>query len=276
MVARPGPGLAFVVLCCVLPVGVAGCSADSTGVSANDQRLAFCLAPDRRQDLVDTAVNLGIATTPDTAAPRDAAPHLVVHGREVAVDRWRGPEFERACDALMAASRNEAPASGTPGWLTDLLSTGKAVLLLLIGAAFSMLATGTRDAGTRRRLLAAEMRSAADNFAVTCGAFLDAQLQPRPAGPDARLVRDRRQELLARLREMRALYRDSPAQESSLTLLNGPLGESLLQDWEVGDDTDLARRVDDSRQDLSTLSDNVAALTGWLDRSLLARLGGAG
>jgi hypothetical protein len=269
MVARPGPGVAFVVLCCVLPVGIAGCSVASTGVSADDQRLAFCLAPERRQELVDTAVNLGVARASDTVD------HLSVHDREMAVDKWRGPEFERACDALMAASRNEAPVSGTPGWLTDLLGTVKAILLLLAGAAFTMVTGGMRDAGTRRRLLAAELRGAAENFAVTSRAFLDAQLDPHSGAPDDRIVRDRRQELLAKLHEVRALYRDPPDHGRSLTVLNGPLSESLLlRDWVLGDKADQVRRADTLRQDLTTLSDHVAALAGWLQRSLLARLGG--
>lgn len=262
MVVRSACGLAVIVLWSVL----AGCSAGS-GDLKNDQRIVFCLATDRRQSLVNAAVQLGLAT------PSGTAGHLSVGGRDIAVDRWRGPEFERACDALMAASRNQT--SGTPGWLTNVLATVQAVVLLLVGALVTLLIGGLKDAGTRRRLLAGELRTVADEFADICGAHLDARLDDHYSMPPDQLVRDRRQDLVAKLREVRALYRGSVDIEPSLTPLTGPLSEAMLRDWELDDSPDRQRRVETLRKDLATLSEQVTVITDWLERSPLARLGGA-
>lgn len=264
MAVRSACGLALIVLWAAL----AGCST-GTGAVTNDQRVVFCLASDRRSDLVDAAIQLGLAK------PSRISGRLSVNGRDIPVEQWRGPEFERACDALMAASRNQAPPSDIPGWLTNLLTTGQSVVLLLAGALVTLLTGGLKDAGTRRRLLAGELRVVADEFAEICGAYLDAQLDHHYSAPTDQLIRDRRQDLVAKLREVRALYRSSVDTEPPLTLLTGPLSEAMLRDWELTDPPDRPGRVDVLRQTLTTLSEQVAVVTGWLERSLLARLGGA-
>lgn len=262
MVVRSACGLALIVLWSAL----AGCSA-GTSDSKSDQRIVFCLAPDRRQSLITAAVQL------DLVARSEVAGAVSVGGRDIAVERWRGPGFERACDALMAATRNQA--SSGPGWLTNVLATAQAVVLLLAGALVTLLIGGLKDAGTRRRVLAGELRTVADEFADICGAYLDALLDDHYSMPTDQLVRDRRQDLVAKLREVRALYRGSVDTEPSLTPLAGPLGEAMLRDWELGGPPDRQRRVEALRKDLTNLSGQVTVITDWLERSPLARLGGA-
>jgi hypothetical protein len=263
MIVRSACGLAVIVLWSAL----AGCSTESADL-ANDQRVVFCLgSSDRREDLVDAAIRLGLAK------PSRIQGHVSVGGRDTVVEQWRGPGFDRACDALMEASRNQAPPSATPEWLTNVLATGQALLLLLAGALVTLLTGGLKDAGTRRRVLAGELRAVTDDFVDICGAYLDAQLDHRHSAPTDQLVRDRRQALVAKLREVRALYQGSVDTEPSLTLLTDPLGEAMLRNWELDDPPEKQQRVEALRTHLTSLSEQVAVITNWLERSFLARLG---
>jgi hypothetical protein len=132
-----------------------------------------------------------------------------------------------------------------------------------------------KDAGTRRRLLAGERRVVGDDFDEICRAFLAARIDRRLSAPTDQLVRDRRQDLVAKLREVRALYRSSVNTKPSLALLTGPLSEAMLRDWELADQPGRQNRVDTLGKNLTTVSKEVSDITDWLERSALARLGGA-
>jgi hypothetical protein len=265
-------------LSCVLLLGLgmaaSGCSTSNRTEAKNDERIAYCLGETRQAALVDVAIRLGIAR------PESHSGQVVTQGTRLTLEQWQsrhGTEFNRACDALMAANGHpvRAQPSSTPAWLTDLLATVKAVLLLLAGAALTLLTGGLRDAGTRRRLQAAQLRNATDNFVAACEAFLEDQIESTRTGTADQSVRDRRQELIAKLRETQALYPNQVDPSRPLSLLTGELDRSIQRDWELSsDETARRQRMDRIRNALTSLIGSVEAINQKLHRSALARLGG--
>lgn len=259
---EPGRWLAAGQACSLLlGVGLAtsGCATSNAGARA-DGRIAYCLDDAMRPALTAVANRLNIP----------------VPGQSL--DTWRGADFDRACDALMAAKAHPVPAAGpaVPTWLTDLLGIAKSLGLLLLGAALTLLTGGLRDTGTRRRLHAAQLRTATDNFVNACETFLDSRVDlvtDATAGPT---LRDRRQELLAKLRELHALYRGKVDPTSSVRLLNDKLDRSIQRDWELSrtrpDRQDRATTV---RASLTALVEHTEAINRKLEQSLLAWLGSA-
>jgi hypothetical protein len=253
----------------MFPFLLSGCASNADDTAANDLRLVYCLAQGRERSVAEAAVRLGFATTSDTPD------HLMVAGRDILVTSWRGPDFERACDAVMAADRNQAPPSGTPPWLTTLLATVNAVALLLVGAIVTLATGGLRDAGTRRRIAAGQLRTAVEGFTAVLTAYLDAKVDTGGVAPGEQVVRDRGQELARALRAVRAVHKKSPDPVNALTRLRDDLGESALRGWELRDDQETEAEVARLRTSMTDLVTEIDVVTGWLERSALSRLGGA-
>lgn len=267
MAVRPAVAAAVVALTPILPLLLSGC-ASTTGTATNDQRLVYCLAQGRERAVADAAIRLGLAK------PADTATHLVVDGRKLLVTSWRGPGFERACDAVMAADRDQAPPSGTPQWLTTLLATVNAVALLLAGAIVTLATGGMKEAGTRRRVAAGQLRTAAAGFTAVFGTYLDAKADSQIVAPGEQVVRERGQELASALRTVRAVHKKSPDPATAITRLREDLGESALRGWELRDDRETEAEVARLRTSMTELVREIDVVNDWLERSALSRLGG--
>jgi hypothetical protein len=236
--------------------------------------MVYCLAPAQQGNLVRAAVEL-------VPAHESAKPdHLVVGGHDLSVDQWRqqyGSQFDRVCDAVMAAQRPVvATTAGTSASGSDLLSKVEAVVLLVAGALVTLLAGGVQNAGTRRRLQAARLRTTTDNFDAACNAYLN-DLIDTGVAPVVQNIRDRRQELRAALHETDALYpRYGDKIKSLLTLLGAALGDDSIQrGWELDDPPKRPDRAAGVRVELATLVTDMDVVSKGLERSLLGRIGGA-
>jgi hypothetical protein len=269
-IRRCSPVLALLLGLCL---AVSGCSASVPTASQNDERLVYCLDLTRQANLATAAVRLGLGSV------GKAPDHLVVSDEDLSVEQWQrkqGAQFDRACDALMAENNHPVPkAGGLPNWINDLLSTIRAVLLLLAGAAFTLAAGGLRAAGERRRLQAAGLRGAADNFVAACEIYLDDRLARHRPSPSDQPLRDRRLELAAKLREAGALYPKRVDPQPSLELLSGVLSESIQRDWELKEEPENRVRADGIRKSIVKLIDSTGDINRKLERSVLAHLGGA-
>jgi hypothetical protein len=120
-----------------------------------DSSVVYCLFADRRPQLRDAAVVLGLGSP----APSSAT-GLVVSDTPVDLDRWRGQhprDCEKACSALMAAVGGPGqPGAGGGGTLTELVGNLGPVTSALVDDRLAQL----RDlSGSVERLALAYSRS---------------------------------------------------------------------------------------------------------------------
>jgi hypothetical protein len=265
MAVRPGSVVAAVALSSMFPFVLSGCAGDP-GTATDEQRLVYCLAQGRERSVAEAAIRLGLASR------SEHADHLVVAEGDILVTSWRGADFARACDAVMAANRNEAPVSGTPGWLATVLATVNALGLLLVGAFVTLVTGSLRETGTRRRAAAGHLRAASQSFSSVFEAYVDAQVVSNAAAPAPQTVRERRRELESALLAAQAVHKSSPDLEEASRRLREELGESALRDWELDDDKETeVHKLHTSRTELT---EEIEGVNKWLERSLLSRLGG--
>jgi hypothetical protein len=198
----------------------------------------------------------------------------VVAEGDILVTSWRGPDFVRACDTLMAANGAQTPGAGRSQGLSTLLATANALGLLLVGALVTMVTGGLKDAGTRRRVNGGKLRTAAESFSSVFEAHLDAKVGKGATAPGQQDIRNRRQELASSLRAVRAMHRGAPDPAKALRRLRDELGESALRGWELRDDQEKTAEVTTLRATMAELDKDIDAVTTWLERSALSRLGG--
>ncbi len=195
-----------------------------------DGRLVFCLAPSQRENLTNAAVAIG------PAQPAPTPGRLVVDGVNLSVEQWRaryGADFDRACDALISAARTtDAGAAGGGSADSGLLSDVRSVLLLVAGAVVSLLSGSVKYGIDRRRLQASQLSSAEQRFVT---GYRDYRAERRGgSSPDIGPVREQRQDLVARLRDVLDLY---PA-----------LAPAKAADAVLTRELDMERLTDDSRR----------------------------
>ncbi|MFI6370674.1 hypothetical protein [Streptomyces sp. NPDC050546] len=164
---RTGPRWTPVLLLGTLALlpATAGQAAADTGRS--DVRLVYCLADEHRGELGDAAVRLGVVRrAPGPAGGTDA---VRVPGREggvMSLDAWAGKrtdDFERVCDAVMAAAGDPPGASadkggGGLGGFTD------GALLLVTGAVLTVLGQKTERISAERRTHGRQLTAAVLEF----------------------------------------------------------------------------------------------------------------
>jgi hypothetical protein len=167
-----------------------------------DSSVVYCLSADRRPQLRDAAVALGMGSP----APSSAT-DLVVGDRPVDLDRWRGQhprDFEKACTALMAAVRGPGQPGGG-GDTSSLLASVVPLVAAVAGALLTWRATARRDAGGLLRQQAEALRSANLRFVQAAERYLRRRLEPGdPPSPDE--LRERRSDLAAQVDQVAASH----------------------------------------------------------------------
>lgn len=198
-----------------------------------DARLTYCLSPDQRSALIDTAAVLGLADR------GDGPDRLVVAGGETTLEAWRKSrpdDFDRSCEALTESARiRSGPPAGD-----ELNSTLNVLLPVVIGAILAWLTGEWRAKAVTARLEADTLRSAARGYANVCNAYIRDWTGPAGQGrPDAEPVRARRDDLDAQLRRAGVLHprwRAPKALRGSLTeltrhTLREDLADTLPRGW---------------------------------------------
>ncbi|MER7168253.1 hypothetical protein ABT336_19565 [Micromonospora sp. NPDC000207] len=161
----------------------------------DDGARVYCLAAERRADLVDAASALGLAS----ASPTDG--QLRWHDRQGGPDQWRQDrpaDFDRACLALISAAGRAGGGGGGPSpWATLTPSLVLAAASAALAAWFShRLAT----VGVRRAE-ADTLRAAARQYRLAVEPLLRHVEEALPGLlPNPEEIRRGRQELASRLR----------------------------------------------------------------------------
>lgn len=234
-----------------------------TAGETEDAALVFCLSPAERDDLVDAVVALDLAE-------RDAVEPLKGAGRELALEAWRNEhksDFERACEALFALRQPPQAASGTSG----ILATLNVLLPVAVGAVLTLLTTllttGWRDAITRGRQQADELRSAARAFVRAVETLIQAWTGASGVGrPSEEEVRVCRGELAAQLRRVVVEHpRWSVAERLRTELSTGSLGEGMMRYWAGKEGTELERRAGGLEAELQRLENDLSNITYALE-----------
>ncbi|MFC9683633.1 hypothetical protein [Streptomyces sp. NPDC056948] len=164
---RKGPRWTPVLLLGTLPLltATAGQAAADTGRS--DVRLVYCLADEHRGELGDAAVRLGVARP--APGPVGGADAVRVPGRKGGVmplDDWADKhpgDFERVCDAVMAAA-GEAPGASADQGGGGLGGFADGALLLATGAVLTVLGQKTERISAERRTHGRQLTAAVLEF----------------------------------------------------------------------------------------------------------------
>ncbi|GGW96859.1 hypothetical protein GCM10010383_28290 [Streptomyces lomondensis] len=161
----------------LLPLTAGQAAADS---GRSDVRLVYCLADEHRGELRDAALRIGVVRRPQ--GPAGGADAVEVPGPKGGVrslDEWaekhRG-DFERVCDAVMAAAGDPPGATadkgggGLGGYLDG-------VLLLATGAVLTLVGQMTERRSAERRTYGRQLTAAVREFRRIAWLYLTAYEQ---------------------------------------------------------------------------------------------------
>lgn len=213
-----------------------GCGLGDGASRARDARLVHCLGSERRAELVQAAIIL------DVADPATAPDHLVVKGERLTLDAWRSKhprDFERACDALIAAGASDggsSPDGGDAGGGSTSLGSLVAVLLpVVVGAVLAWLSAEWRAKAVTARLEADNLRSAVRGYVRACNAHARAWVGQSAASsrPDDAAVWERHDEADAQLRRCATMHARWRMPRSLRTEM-GRLTETALREEQQG------------------------------------------
>lgn len=218
--------LAVAVIGLLSLAGVMAVYLDSRAEEEQAAEAVFCLSAERRPQLVEAAVNLGLGTRVDGAPER-----LGVDGRSWDIEEWRGrqPEsFDRACTALADAQALAQPGGGG-GDSSALLTLLDALLPAAAGAWLTLALTARLDAGGVRRLQAETLRSASLRFRQAAENYLRLRSGLGPGDPPSvDALYERRAELAAQLGQVSALHPDWTVPTELQRRLSSDLGGDLV------------------------------------------------
>ncbi|MFD8235408.1 hypothetical protein ACFV20_26450 [Streptomyces sp. NPDC059696] len=163
--SSPAPRLRPVLLgaLLLLPVTAGQAVADS----GDDVRLVYCLADDHRDELRQAALRLGVVRRPSGPAAPDAVRVPGSAGGAMALDDWagkHGSDFERVCDAVMAAAGDPPGASADQGGSGGLGGFLDGVYLLAAGAALTLVGQATERISAERRTHDRQLAAAVQEF----------------------------------------------------------------------------------------------------------------
>lgn len=167
---------ALFVAAVILSLAQVGCSAVSASVADTDAGAAFCVAPDRRQVLANTAVTLGLASAAPTESQTKDQLLEVSQLGSVSLEQWRHArpsDYRRACDAVIASARltSSRPTS-------FLVTTAGVLLSAIVGAALTYTVGSVNGRRDRRREITEELRESASKFRAEGFALCRSKLRP--------------------------------------------------------------------------------------------------
>ncbi|MEU7718961.1 hypothetical protein [Streptomyces tibetensis] len=180
----------------------AGQAVADTGRS--DVRLVYCLADEHRDELRDAALQLDVVRRPSgpaggTDAVRVPGPEGGVMSLDDWADKHRG-DFERVCDAVLAAAGDPPGASADQGGSGGLGGFLDGVYLLVAGAALTLVGQMTERISAERRNRDRQLAVAVQEFRRIAWLYLTAYEQdPETDHAEALRAREALSGLLAQV-----------------------------------------------------------------------------
>ncbi|MFF7891685.1 hypothetical protein ACFZDI_07050 [Streptomyces sp. NPDC007907] len=148
----------------LLPATAGQAAADSGG---SDVRLVYCLADDHRDELGQAALRLGVVRRPSRPAGPDTVRVPGSEGGVMSLDDWahkHQSDFERVCDAVMAAAGDPPGASADKGGSGGLGGFLDGVYLLAAGAVLTLVGQATERISAERRTRDRQLTAAVQEF----------------------------------------------------------------------------------------------------------------
>ncbi|MER5831354.1 hypothetical protein ABT116_11070 [Streptomyces sp. NPDC002130] len=180
----------------------AGQAVADTGRS--DVRLVYCLADEHRDELREAALQLDVVRRPlGPAGGVDAVRVPGPEGGVMSLDDWadrRQGDFERVCDAVLAAAGDPPGASSDKGGSGGLGGFLDGVYLLAAGAALTLVGQMTERISAERRTRDRQLAAAVQEFRRIAWLYLTAYEQdPETDHAEASRAREALSGLLAQV-----------------------------------------------------------------------------
>jgi hypothetical protein len=170
----------------------------------SDVRLVYCLADEHRDELRDAALQLDVVRRP--LGPAGGADAVRVPGPEggvMSLDDWADKhqgDFERVCDAVLAAAGDPPGASADKGGSSGLGGFLDGVYLLAAGAALTLVGQMTERISAERRTRDRQLAAAVQEFRRIAWLYLTAYEQdPETDHAEALRAREELSGLLAQV-----------------------------------------------------------------------------
>ncbi|MFJ7332931.1 hypothetical protein ACIQUU_06720 [Streptomyces sp. NPDC101116] len=184
----------------LLPAGAGQAVADG---GSSDVRLVYCLADDHRDELRQAALRLGVVRRPSGPAGPAAVRVPGSEGGVMSLDDWADKhksDFERVCDAVMAAAGDPPGASADKGGSGGLSGFLDGVYLLAAGAALTLIGQATERISAERRTRDRQLAAAVQEFRRIAWLYLSAYEQdPETDHAEALRARETLTALLAQV-----------------------------------------------------------------------------
>ncbi|MEU1004111.1 hypothetical protein [Streptomyces tibetensis] len=170
----------------------------------SDVRLVYCLADEHRDELRDAALQLDVVRRPlGPAGGADAVRVPGPQGGVMSLDDWadkhRG-DFERVCDAVLAAGGDPPGASADKGGSGGLGGFLDGVYLLAAGAALTLVGQMTERISAERRTRDRQLAAAVQEFRRIAWLYLTAYEQdPETDHAEALRAREALSQLLVQV-----------------------------------------------------------------------------
>ncbi|MEW2612280.1 hypothetical protein AB0937_19195 [Streptomyces sp. NPDC047880] len=164
----------------------AGAGQAAAGSGSSDVRLVYCLADDHRDELRQAALRLGVVRRPPGPGGPDAVRVPGSEGGVMSLDDWAGKhqsDFERVCDAVMAAAGDPPGASADKGGSGGLGGFLDGVYLLAAGAALTLVGQATERISAERRTRDRQLTAAVQEFRRIAWLYLAAYEQDPETDP---------------------------------------------------------------------------------------------
>ncbi|MER7477861.1 hypothetical protein ABTX60_09385 [Streptomyces sp. NPDC126510] len=170
----------------------------------SDVRLVYCLADEHRDELRDAALQLDVVRSPlGPAGGGDAVRMPGPGGGVLSLDDWADKhqgDFERVCDAVLAAAGDPPGASADPGGSGGLGGFLDGVYLLAAGAALTLVGQMTERISAERRTRDRQLAAAVQEFRRIAWLYLTAYEQdPETDHAEALRAREALSGLLAQV-----------------------------------------------------------------------------
>jgi hypothetical protein len=240
-----------------------------TGVALAE--LVYCLTGGHQQALIDAASTLGLVEP----GGKPGQVRLRSQGGvvEESVDGWRaqrGPEFARACKALVSAAGistvGVAGSSSTAGTGSTLRTTLNVLLPVMVGAVLTLLVGEWRAGRERNRAAAGTLRDLVRRFHQAVNAYATAQETTATAKPPMDTLEERRGDLLIELNRLNAAAVDRAYLQALVDELGGPKYRERLQSGWSSNMAERAQRANTLRHLVDCVLTDVEKIASAVER----------